>query len=132
MVQVNKKYIDKELQKEAWNRFLQLISASKSTYELMSNLRSFLTPTEIVMLEKRLCIRILLRKKLSYRAIGKGIDVSPWTISFVKRGLVRKPVVHRKHKSLLPEKKIKRHRSKYIAGGLLRIPRNYKGAESIF
>jgi uncharacterized protein YerC len=54
-------------------------------------LRAVLTPTEIIALEKRLAISVLLARGMSYRAIGKILDVTPVTISAVKRGIGTPP-----------------------------------------
>jgi uncharacterized protein YerC len=96
MVRVNKKYLKEELRNAAWRHFLEVIKSSKSEKTLVEDLHKFLTDTEIIMIEKRLAIPILLERGLSYAAIGKTIDVSPGTISFVKRDLTKKPVVHKK------------------------------------
>lgn len=104
MVRVNKKYLNKELQSEAWSRFLKEIKKSESSGDVVLNLKKFFTPSEIIMLEKRLSIPILVEKQLSYKKIGAVLDVSPATISFVKHQLTKKPVVHRKMSSY-PEKK---------------------------
>jgi len=99
MVRVNKKYIEQELRDEAWRRFDDALRGSKSEKELVANLHRFLTESEIVQLEKRLLIPVLLERKKSYRAIGEAIDVTRTTISFVKNSLKRKPRVHRKYSS---------------------------------
>ena len=127
MVHISKKYLDKDLQIKAWGRFLKKIHAVRSTDTIIANLRMFLTSEEITMLEKRLAIPILLEQKESYRTIGKILDVSPGTISFAKHNLTKKPVVHKKYSSDIAKPKLKRGKSKYIAGV---FPRRYKGAES--
>ena len=63
---------------------------------LAVSLKKFFTASEIIMLEKRLSIPILMEQKLSYKTIGAILDVSPVTISFVKHNLTKKPAVHRK------------------------------------
>ena len=96
MVRVNKKYLNKQLQEEAWNYFLSEIKKCKSPDMLAVSLKKFFTASEIIMLEKRLSIPILMEQKLSYKTIGAILDVSPVTISFVKHNLTKKPAVHRK------------------------------------
>lgn len=100
MVRVSKKYLEEELKRKSWRRFLIEVQKSKSEDELTGNIKKFLTSAEITMLEKRLAIPVLLERGLSYRAISKAIDVSPNTISFVKHNLTKKPVVHRKYSSM--------------------------------
>lgn len=102
---VNKKNLDKELRQKAWAGFLRKIKAVGSSQEIVDSLGSFLTSDEIIALEKRLIIPLLINKNLSYRKIGEMIDVSPVTISFVKNKLKRKPVVHRKHSTDKTQKK---------------------------
>ncbi len=107
MVNVNKKYIDKELRKNAWSNFKMKIVVSETTDALITNLRAFLTINEMAVLEKRLAIPILLKRQLSYREIGRELDVSSTMISFVKRNLVKKPVVHKTYSSSLSRRKPK-------------------------
>ena len=92
MAHVIKKKIPDIIREEAWVTFLQLIKVSDSTKILRKRLERFLTPTEFVLLEKRLAITALLRHGISYKKIGRIIDVSPHTISFVKYNLVRNPL----------------------------------------
>lgn len=97
MVRVNKKYLEKDLTIKAWNKFLTEIGKVNSPETVNIKMRDFLTPSEIIMLEKRLAIPILLDKKLSYKTIGQILDVSPTTISFVKHNLTKKAVTHKKY-----------------------------------
>ncbi len=97
MTHVSKKYLAKDLRLKAWNRFRNTMKESKSGEELVNTLQAFFTSSEMTMLEKRLAIPILLEQKLSYREIGRRIDVSQETISFMKHGLTKKPRIHRKY-----------------------------------
>lgn len=97
---VSKKNVDKELRQKGWARFSNRIKTADSGEEIIKCLGGFLTSDEIIALEKRLLIPLLLEKGFSYRRIGETIDVSPVTISFVKNKLKRKPVV-RKRRSLI-------------------------------
>lgn len=109
MVRVNKKYLAKELKSEAWGRFWRTLKKSESEETLLAKLGRFFTPTEIAMLEKRLAILVLLERNASYRTIGRTIDVSANTISFVKHNLTRKQVVHRRYSPMRnpkPKKKL--------------------------
>lgn len=101
MVNVSKKYINKELQIKAWSRFLKEVKGAESTEVLISNLKKFLTQSEITMLEKRLSIPILIERGFSYRDIGRTVDVSQNTISFVKHNLTKRPIIH---KTFIPHK----------------------------
>jgi Trp operon repressor len=99
MTHVSKKYLSRELENNAWERFWAAAKTSLSARDFKANLGKFLTPSEIVMLEKRLAIPLLLGQNLSYRKIGETLDVSSTTISFVKHNLTRKPRVHRRYSS---------------------------------
>ena len=65
------------------------------------------------MLEKRLSIKILIKQKLSYKAIGDILDVSPVTISFVKHNFIKAAPVH---KQLTPYEREFRKRSPRYKG----------------
>ncbi len=97
MVNVSKKYINKELQTKAWNVFLCTIRASDSSEILLTNLKKFLTPSEIIMLEKRLSIPLLIGRGMSYKNIGATLDVSSATISFVKHNLTKRSAINREY-----------------------------------
>ncbi|MGC9611070.1 MAG: Trp family transcriptional regulator [Minisyncoccia bacterium] len=96
MTRVNKKYFNKELKNAAWDRFSKVIKNPNSGEALALSMKKFLTPTEILMLEKRLLIPVLLEQGLSYRSIEEMIDVSPNTISFVKNGFMKNLVIQKK------------------------------------
>lgn len=97
MVNVSKKYINKELQMSAWGVFLHKTKEANSSEEVLTNLKKFLTSSEITMLEKRLLIPLLIERGLSYRDIGRALDVSSTTISFVKHNLIKRATIHRKY-----------------------------------
>lgn len=107
MPSTNKKYFDIRLKEKAWNKFLGAIKKSKSSKELIASIKKFLTDSEIILLEKRLAISVLLEDKKSYRDIGQSLDVTRTTISFVKHNLTRKPRKYRKYSSG-PDKKRKK------------------------
>lgn len=90
MTHVSKKNVNQELREKAWRRF---------------NADRFLTPTEKILVEKRLLISLLLEQGLSYRKIGEMLDVTRVTISFVKHQLKRTPRVRIKSSMTSPKKK---------------------------
>ncbi len=100
MTNVSKKFLSRELENQAWEKLREAAKVSATGKDFKSQASKFLTPAEITMLEKRLVIPILLEKRYSYRKIGKTIDVSPATISFVKHNLRKKPVTHRRYSPL--------------------------------
>ena len=97
MTRVNKKHIAQELREAAWRPFWKTIGKSGSETVFLANMERFLTPSEIILIEKRLLISLLLERGFSYRKIGEALDVTRVTISFVKHNLKRTPRVHRKY-----------------------------------
>lgn len=91
MVRVNKNRLKGELKKEAWKRFARLVGDARTDDTLLASLRAVLTPAEIIALEKRLAIAILLERGKSYKTIGRALDVTSVTISAVKRGVGTPP-----------------------------------------
>lgn len=89
MTGVNKKHFDKELKNAAWERFSKMLNKSNSGEALAENLKKLFTSAEIVMIEKRLTILVLLERGLSYREIRRVTDVSPNTISSIKNSFVK-------------------------------------------
>lgn len=118
MVNINKTQFPDELRKKAWQKFFVVAHRSTSPDILARELKKVLTSSEIIMLEKRLTIPLLIENGMSYRQIGQMIDVSQTTISFIKQGFKKRPVIHRKYSS--SSKKFPRaHRSSKGAGTLL-------------
>lgn len=105
MVNINKKYFEKRLRTEAWNKYFSKAKSSESAEVFMIRLRMFLTPSEFALFEKRLLIAALLEKGHTYSTIGKMLDVCPSAISFVKHNLTKKPTVHRAYTFGKKEKK---------------------------
>jgi len=83
MVNINKKNLDEKLKNEAWTIFREAISKTVDTTEV---LKKFFTPNELAMIENRLAILALLKRKRSYLSIRRELDVSSNTISFIKHG----------------------------------------------
>jgi len=90
MVNINKKYLDKNLKEKAWDILLKRIKSGKSADNLEKNLTRWLTPKEVVMLEKRLAISYLLFNGVRHNEIKRILDVSSHTITFVKRKFKRR------------------------------------------
>lgn len=90
MTNVNKKYLDSSLKNEIWEEFLKKIKTAHSGSDLQTILLEYFTPNEIIVLEKRLGINLLLKQNLKYREIQQLLDVSRTTINFVKGGLKKK------------------------------------------
>ncbi|MBI5401479.1 hypothetical protein HZB05_01465 [Candidatus Wolfebacteria bacterium] len=100
MVNITKKYLEEKLKAEIWDKFLKEIRQIKSESDLRNLCEKLFTPSEIIMIEKRLGIRHLLAKGLRYREIGEILDVMPKTISFTKKGFKKYPKIKRKEDKL--------------------------------
>lgn len=105
MTNVNKKYLEENLKNSVWRNFMKELKSVKTENVLEKIINQVFTPTERTMIEKRLAIIFLVRKKLSYRKIGELIDVTPNTISFVKRGFIKKERKPRQYSSFESTKK---------------------------
>lgn len=72
---------------DVYNRIFEILFKAIADVKLPSDVREFfedfLTPTERIMLAKRLAIAVLLAKNYDYKAISKILRVSPATIAAV-------------------------------------------------
>ena len=87
MTQVSKRQLDSGVQKRVYEIFVDILKEVQTSSEVQSLLEDFLTPTERVMLPKRLCIAYLLLKKYNQRAIASYLKVSFTTINRVSTAL---------------------------------------------
>lgn len=76
MTQVSKYPISKAVEKRIFEIFFKTIVDLKNTEDVSSFLEDFLTPTEKMMLAKRLAVAVMLAKGYDYRAIRKTLRVS--------------------------------------------------------
>lgn len=83
MSQVSKYPVRKNVYERIFDIFLETFSKLKSKKEVSDFFDEFLTPTEKIMLAKRLAINILLAKDFGYREISEILRVSSTTISSV-------------------------------------------------
>lgn len=99
MPQVSKYPISKDVYERIYDIFLKTIVDLKAKEEIDSFLKEFLSPTEQVMLAKRLAIAFLLAKGYDYRSTAKVLRVSTGTVGNVgiayKYGEGYKKVVNR-------------------------------------
>jgi len=85
MAQVSKKFLPKNLETRLYQVFYQSFSRLNNS-EMASNfIEDLLTPTEKVMLAKRLAIAILISKGWLQESIEETLKVSSATIQSVKR-----------------------------------------------
>ena len=80
MTQVSKYPVSKDVYERIFDIFLKTVSGLYSKNKAGGFLKEFLTPTEQIMLSKRLAISFLLSKNYKYREITRILRVSTNTI----------------------------------------------------
>ena len=110
MVNVSRKYLREDIKAEVWRRLKEEISKNKDLEKIF---KKFFTPSEIIMIEKRLAILVMLDSKSGYLEIRRLLDVSPGTVSFIKQGFKIKKRPIKKSKWLIPIGKIKESGRKF-------------------
>lgn len=83
MAQVSKYPVSKDVYERIFDLFIKAISDLGSRKDTSGFIQELLTPTEQVMITKRLAIAFLLAKKYEYREISKILRVSTSTVSRV-------------------------------------------------
>lgn len=83
MGQVSKRPIDKDVFERMFELLLQAITDARSSSEANLLLKDLLTPTERVMVAKRLAIAVLLSQNETYKLIEDILKVSKPTIAMV-------------------------------------------------
>lgn len=94
MSKTSKKYFESELKGNIWDYFYDAVKRAKNGRDLDMILNRYLPPEEKIMFEKRLGMFYLLKEGKGSREIGRQMDITLKTISFIKRGF--KPPVKRK------------------------------------
>lgn len=97
MANVIKRPLNKKIKEDAWHQFFKVVKKADSSGELKDIIEALFSETEKVMIEKRLAIVCLLKDGRSYKEVGRLIDVSSATISFVKQGFKRNKNFLAKH-----------------------------------
>ncbi len=87
MSQVSRRHLDAVIEKRIYEIFVEIIRDLQTTTEVQSLLKDFFTPTERIMLPKRLCIAFLLLKSYDYRTIASYLKVSFTTVNKVSNSL---------------------------------------------
>ena len=97
MPQVSKYPIPQEVYNRIFEVFLKTVARLTTRAQVWNFFKEFLSPTEQIMLAKRLSIAFLLAKEYDYREISKILKVSTATIASVaisvKRGSAYKKTV---------------------------------------
>ncbi len=83
MAQVSKYLVSDKIQQEIKSIFSETISLLSNKDEIVSFLEDFLSPTERIVLSKRITIALMLKKGYSYEMIKKLIKVSQPTVAAV-------------------------------------------------
>src|SRR3989344_4824995 len=76
MSQVSKRVLSKKIQESLFQNFWEIFAQIKKPKEVAIFLEDFLSPTEKVMLAKRLAIAILFSKGYNHRSISSLLKVS--------------------------------------------------------
>jgi len=87
MTQISKIPLRKEIEKRMFEVFLDTVTMVQNRTHVQNLLEDWLSPTEKVMLAKRLSIALLLTKQYNQRSIAKILHVGLETISKVSRAL---------------------------------------------
>lgn len=96
MAQVSRLFLSKNLYERIFEIFFKSILKLKNKKEAEEFFNDLLTPTERIVLAKRLAIAMLLAKDYDYRTIRSILHVSPPTIAHVKNTLKRSGTGYRK------------------------------------
>lgn len=87
MTQVSKYPISKDIYARCWEIFTKTLIGIKNSQDVDEIVSDLLTPTERIMLTKRLAIAFLLTEGYEYREIEKILHVSFQTIAMVNNAL---------------------------------------------
>lgn len=80
MTKISRRYLDKELERKIFEVFLKTIVDIKTIIDAKDFIEDILSPTERIMLIKRLAIAVLLTKGKTYDYIDHTLKVSRATI----------------------------------------------------
>lgn len=83
MTKVSRRILNKELEQYIFELFIKTIVDLKTSIDVANFINDLLSPTEKIMLIKRLAIAILLTKGYTYDAIDETLKVSRPTINHV-------------------------------------------------
>ena len=81
MAQVSKRVLTKNIQERLFQNFWEMFADIKKAKEIQTFLEDFLSPTERIMLAKRMAIAILLSRGYDQRTISSMLKVSTATIN---------------------------------------------------
>lgn len=87
MTQVSKKFFKKDIENRVYEVLLESIASATSKGSVAILLEDLLSPTEKLMLAKRLSIALLLTKGYNQRAVSNILNVGLETINRVSRSM---------------------------------------------
>ncbi len=96
MTQVSRRFLDTKTQNYIIQTFIAAAGKLSSPLLTQAFLQDLLTPTEQIMLAKRLCIAYMLEKKYPQRAIADTLRLSTTTITRVSTVLKSKSIGYKK------------------------------------
>ena len=95
MPRVSQNELSGEIHKRIWKALLKSLSGVKRSEDLEKLLEDLLTPTEKIMLAKRLMIAILIQRQKRSRDICRALKVSKATVNTIRRDIIRSGVGYR-------------------------------------
>lgn len=87
MSQVSKRMLLPSIQERLFQNFWEMFADIKNTRDVQTFLDDFLTPTEKVMLAKRMTIAVLFSKGHDHRSISSMLKVSTTTVNTIAKFL---------------------------------------------
>ncbi|HBT81612.1 TPA: hypothetical protein DEB04_02750 [Candidatus Giovannonibacteria bacterium] len=81
MPHVSRKRVKKDIFKRMSNEFIENIASLKNSSEIRGFLNELLTPTERIMLAKRMAAILMLKKGIPFRIVIRTLKLSPSTVS---------------------------------------------------
>ncbi len=85
MSQISKRILNPQIQKRLYENFWQMLADIKNAKETRLFLEDFLSPTEKVMLAKRMAIALLFAKGFDHRSISSLLKVSTSTVNNIAK-----------------------------------------------
>lgn len=89
MVRISKNPLSRETQREVMQAFIQTLARINDDSILKRFLDDLLTPTEKIMLAKRLMAAVLLQRGYSYGAVCSVLKMSKGTVNTIQRELIK-------------------------------------------
>ena len=96
MPRVSKNPISPEVYKEITQAFVRTLAKVGDDHVLSKFLDDLLTPTEKLMLSKRLMVAVLIQRGYSYGAVCRVLKMSKTTVHLIRRDMVKSGEGYRK------------------------------------